>query len=285
MILSIILVLLGTAIAHNHGSLNLFHAFLCLVGLILLHSSTNVLNDYFDYTSGIDLNTKRTPFSGGSGIINAGIMTPKETMVFGFACFLLAAPIGGYFVYAIGIKLLPLFIVGSLFVLLGTSHLFKAGFALAELAAGLGLGSLPVLGTAWILEGRIDSRTLFACVPSGILVFNLLFLNEFPDFEADARGGRKTLAIVMGLNRASKLYAILCISVYLWIIAGVILKIIPWQALLSLLSIPLAIKAIKGSGQFNTPEKLIPGLGANIGMILGTQALMAVGYFLNSFMR
>jgi len=280
LVLSVILVLLGSAVARFSGSFHSGHALLCLVGILLLHSSTNVLNDYFDFKSGIDLHTQRTQFSGGSGFINSGAITPAQAFRLGLACFFLAVPIGAYFVFSVGLRLSPLFILGALFVLLGTSHLFKAGKAVAEIAAGLGLGTLPVLGTAWILQGRIDAHAVYASIPSGILVFNLLFLNEFPDAEADAMGGRKTLAILLGLDKASVLYGILTGAVYGWILCGVFAGIMPRLSLLSLLTLPLALKAIKGARTHVTREKLTAAQGANVGVILATQGLLALGYFL-----
>jgi 1,4-dihydroxy-2-naphthoate octaprenyltransferase len=280
LVLSVILALLGSAIARYLGAFHLPYAILCLAGILLLHASTNVLNDYFDFRSGIDLNTRRTPFSGGSGIINSGAMTPGQAFWFGLICFFLAVPIGAYFVLTVGFKLLPLFITGAFFVLLGTSHLFRAGMAVAEIAAGLGLGTLPVLGTAWILQGRINPGALYASIPSGILVGNLLFLNEFPDAEADRKGGRKTLAILLGLDKAARVYGILTAIVYAWILLGVVTGIMPAFSLLSLLTLPLAIKAVKGSRVHTDPAILTAAQGANTGMILGTQALLALAYFL-----
>ena len=280
LILSVAINALGTSMAWYFGSFNIFYSLLCLAGLLLLHVSTNVLNDYFDFKSGVDIVAKPTPFSGGSGMILSGAVSPAEALWIGIASFLLAAPIGLYFLLIKGWVLLPLFLTGGIFVLMGTSHFTKIGYSAGELAAGLGLGTLPVLGINLILRGHADWNTVFACIPSGILVFNLLFLNEFPDIEADAKGGRKTLAIILGLNRSAVLYSAFTSLVYIWIIAGVIFKIIPSPCLISLITLPLAVKAVKASFGHNDLKKLVPGLGANIGVVILTQFLLAAGYVL-----
>ena len=96
--LSVVLAFLGTAIAWYDGYFNLWHALLAGIGLVLTHASVNILNDYFDFRSGIDLATKRTPFSGGSGILPAGLLTPRQVLWLGMVALLLAVPIGIYFV-------------------------------------------------------------------------------------------------------------------------------------------------------------------------------------------
>jgi 1,4-dihydroxy-2-naphthoate octaprenyltransferase len=281
LVLSVMLAFLGSAMAWYYRSFHLGHALLAFLGLLLLHISTNVLNDYFDFKHGIDLKTKPTPFSGGSGFVISGQITPGETLTFGLLAFFLAAPIGLYFLIRTGWILLPLFILGAIFVLLGTSYLTKVGFAVGELAAGLGLGALPVLGINIILRQQVDLATVYACIPSGILVFNLLFLNEFPDREADQQGGRRTLAITLGLNRAGRVYAVLSIMVYVWIVIGVVLQWMPAFTLLGLFTLPFCIRAIKGALNPTDPKQLLPALGANIVMILGTQFVLGIGYILS----
>ena len=78
--LSIVLTFLGTAIAWYHGPVNLWYAVLAGVGLMLTHGSVNAINDYFDYKSGIDLDTRRTPFSGGSGLVPEGRLPLNQAL-------------------------------------------------------------------------------------------------------------------------------------------------------------------------------------------------------------
>ncbi len=276
MLLSLVLIFLGTTIAWYDGFFNLWHSLLACVGLLLLHISVNVLNDYFDYRSGIDLRTRRTPFSGGSGVLAAALLEPASVFRFGLLSFLLAVPIGVYFVLATGWLLLPLLIVGAICVLLYTSHLTR--LAWPELAPGLGMGMLPVLGAYFVQSGSYTLTTILAAIPAGILVHNLLLLNEFPDVEADRKGGRKALPIALGEAKAGKVFSALTIAVYLWIIAMVAGGLLPVPTLLALLTIPLAVKAIRGAISYHEQAKLLPALGANVLLVLLTQLLLGVGY-------
>lgn len=278
LLLSVVLVFLGTSIAWYNGTFQLGYALLALIGLILCHISVNVLNDYFDYRSGIDLKTKRTPFSGGSGILPASMLRPGQVLWFGLITFILAIPIGIYFVGKTGWMLLPLLIVGGACILLYTPVLTKLGWP--EWAPGVGLGSLPVLGAYFVQTGDYTLPAIIASVPSGILVHNLLFLNEFPDAEADVTAHRKTLPIAIGKFNSSIVYAVLTALVYLWIIGGVVARVMPVFTLLALLTLPLGIKAIQGALKYEKPDKLIPAMGSNVIIILLIQVLMGVGYIL-----
>jgi len=280
LILSPILVILGMGMALYNGNFNVLYFILTVIGLVLLHTSVNTLNDYSDYRTGIDLKANRTPFSGGSGFLPAKAITPKAVLSLGLGSFLLAIPIGVYFLAVRGLTLLPIFVIGAIFVLWYTSHLTRVGMGLAEIVAGLGLGTLPVLGTFMILNGGFSWEALYASVPSGFLVCNLLLLNEFPDAEADKSGGRKTLPIVLGHKGAAIVYSTLIILTYVWIIAGVVFRLMPTWTLLGLLTLPLGLKAIQGSLTFKTFAELVPAQGANVMTVLLTQLLMGMGYIL-----
>jgi 1,4-dihydroxy-2-naphthoate octaprenyltransferase len=280
LLLSVVLAFLGTCIAWYDGAFHLGYALLAFFGLLMVHISVNVLNDYFDYRSGIDLEVKRTPFSGGSGILPAALLTPRQVLWFGLVSFLLAVPIGVYFVVTLdkGWQLLPLLLVAAVCILLYTPLLTRLGWP--EWAPGVGLGALPILGVYFVQTADYTLPAVIACVPSGILVHNLLLLNEFPDAEADKKAGRKTLPIIMGARKASLVYSALTVVVYLWIIGGVIAGQMPVLSLLGLLTLPLAIKAIQGALKHQEMTKLVPAMANNVLVILLTQLFMGIGYIL-----
>lgn len=278
LLLSVVLAFLGTCIAWYDGVFHLGYAVLAFVGLLLAHISVNVLNDYFDYRSGIDLATKRTPFSGGSGILPAGMLKAGQVLWFGLVAFLLIIPVGVYFVLARGWPLLPLILVGAACIVLYTPLLTKIGWP--EWAPGLGLGALPVLGIYFVQTTDYTLPAVIASVPSGILVHNLLFLNEFPDAEADRKGGRKTLPIVLGKAKAGVFYSALTLAMYLWIVGSVIAGVMPAFSLLGLLTLPFAVRAINGALNYDDESKLMPALGGNVMVVLLTQLLMGIGYIL-----
>lgn len=283
--LSIVLTFLGTAIAWYYGSINLGYALLAGFGLLLTHGSSNAINDYFDYRSGIDLNVKRTPFSGGSGLIPEGKLPLYQALWVGIVTSLVALVIGIFFVLVRGWQLIPLMVVATLCLVLYTPVILRTYWP--EWSPGLGLGVLPILGLYFVQTGKYDWVVLAASIPSGILVHNLLLLNEFPDVEADRKGGRKTTPVVFGMEAASKFFRIATIAVYVWI-AGCVLAtfvtgnvIMPVYSLLSFLTLPLAVKAMKGSKEYRDRDKLVPALGSNVMFILITQFLLGVAYILD----
>ena len=278
LLLSLVLAFLGTSIAWYDGYFHLGYALLAFVGLLLCHISVNVLNDYFDYRSGIDLEVKRTPFSGGSGILPAALLKPRHVFWFGSVSFLLAIPIGLYFVFTRGWLLLPLLIIAAICVLLYTPVILKLRWP--EWAPGVGMGTLPVLGMYFVQTAAYTLPAVVASIPSGILVHNLLLLNEFPDTEADEKAGRKTLPITMGKARASLVYSILTLVVYLWIIGAVVAGQMPAFSLLAWLTLPLAIRAIQGALKHQEMSKLMPAMTNNVLVVLLTQLLLGIGYIL-----
>ena len=280
LLLSVVLVLLGTAIARHEGCFDLLRFVLTLIGLLLAHSSVNVLNDYFDYKSGIDLETTRTPFSGGSGILPGRLLKPKGVYIYGVGCLMAALAIGIYLTFISGWQLLPLILLGGPVIYFYTSHLTK--WLAGEFWAGLGLGTLPVLGTYFVQTGHYSAEAVVASIAPGFLTANLLLLNEFPDVEADKKGGRYNLVIALGPKTAGRLYAGLMIMTYLCIIGGVASKLMPPASLIGLACTPLAFKAISTTFKHdNNIQKLIPALKANVITILCTNALVAIGYFLS----
>jgi 1,4-dihydroxy-2-naphthoate octaprenyltransferase len=278
LLLSVVLAFLGNCIAWYDGYFHLGYALLAFLGLLLAHISVNVLNDYFDYRSGIDLEVRRTPFSGGSGILPATLLKPRQVFWFGLVSFLLAVPIGVFFVITRGWDLLPLLLVAAVCTLLYTPVLTRLGWP--EWAPGAGMGFLPVLGTYFIQTTSYTIPAIIASIPSGLLVHNLLLLNEFPDVEADRKAGRKTLPITMGKSKAWVVYSALTLLVYLWIIGWVVAGRIPIFSLIALLTIPFAIKAIRGARNHDDMNQLVPAMANNVLVVLLTQLLLGAGYIL-----
>jgi 1,4-dihydroxy-2-naphthoate octaprenyltransferase len=280
LILSVILAFLGTAIAWN--TMNVFNpsiAILAGLGLVLAHASVNIINDWFDFRSGIDQNTPRTPFSGGSGILPAQKMTPRQVLWFGLVSFSVICIVGVYFVIRSGWLLLPLLIIAGLCIIIYSPLILKTRYP--EWAAGLGLGTLPILGIFFVQTSEYTVPALVASIPSGLLVYNLLLLNEFPDVEADRIAGRKTLPITEGRRKAGIVYSIVTLAVYAWIILTVALSMMPVFCLIGLLTLPLAVKAIKGALKSEDFSRLVPAMGNNVVVVLLTQFLLGIGYILD----
>ncbi|HOO71532.1 MAG TPA: prenyltransferase [Spirochaetota bacterium] len=288
LILSLVLTFLGSAMAWYYGSFNIWYALLAGFGLTLTHGSVNAINDYFDYKSGIDLNVTRTPFSGGSGLIPEGKISLKQALAVGVVTSVAALAIGIFFIIVSGWMLIPLIAAAALCMVLYTPVILKTHWP--EWSPGLGLGILPILGLYFIQAGEYTWTVLIASIPSGIMVHNLLLINEFPDIEADRTGGRKTTPVVFGLEAASRLYIAATVMVYVWIVGCVIATqvtgtvVMPACCLIALLSLPFAVKAMRGSKQYHDMSRLVPALGDNVIFIMLTHVLLGVGYILEKIL-
>jgi 1,4-dihydroxy-2-naphthoate octaprenyltransferase len=275
--LTIILVSLGTAIAAYEGFFHRGYFLLSMIGSLLVHMTVNVINDYYDYVDGIDLNTQRTPFSGGSGVLTSNLLKPKQAFWFATICLLAAIGIGAYFVLVKGWLLFPLLLIAGFSSYFYNVYLSK--WMIGELFAGLNFGPMLVLGSYFVQTGRYSWEALVASLAPGILTANLLILNEFPDREADQKGGRRHWVIMLGKKDAGFLFVALLIASYLCIIIGVLTKMMPTLTLLGLGTIGFGWKAAKGALKYyNDTSRLIPVLGMNVITILGTQALLTIGY-------
>jgi 1,4-dihydroxy-2-naphthoate octaprenyltransferase len=195
--------------------------------------------------------------------------------------FALAVPIWVYLIIVKGLLLLPLIGVGAVCVLLYTPVLTR--WRLGEISSGLGLGILPILMFYFIQTGGYTTEVVVASIPCGILLFNVHLLNEFPDVEADKVGKRKTIPIVLGRAKASWIYLAGAITVYAWIVAWVAVGVMPMAALLSLLTIPLAIWAARGALGYKDRILFTPALWANSLCLIFTIALLASGYLLSRY--
>jgi 1,4-dihydroxy-2-naphthoate octaprenyltransferase len=285
LILTPMCVLVGVAAAaYDDFDLNPLHVILTLVGALLAHISVNVLNDYFDYRSGIDLATKRTPFSGGSGILPGGLLKAQEVYLLGLASLIGVGAIGIYFTMEWGWKILPLGIAGMLVVYLYTTHITKNPL-LCAIAPGLGFGPLMVVGTYFTQTGEYSLTAGLASLVPGFLVSNLLLLNQFPDVEADKVASRRHIPIAYGRRFSAKVYAVLMLATYVSLAAAVGFGVLPLTALIGLLTLPLAVKTVMGAlKNYDDIPKLMPSLGANILVILLTTLLTGVGILVGSFL-
>lgn len=258
------------------------HAILALIGALFSHVAVNVLNDYFDYQSGLDLRTRRTSFSGGSGILPQDLMHPKEVLIMGIISLVVVIAIGIYFLEVRGWGIVPIGLIGILIIIFYTPLVTKIP-ALCLITPGLGFGPLMVMGTHYVLTGQYNLIAFYASLVPGFLVCNLLLINQFPDLEADRSVHRQHLPIVIGRKTSSYVYAILSLSTFGWVIAATVMGLIPEWTLIALLPFPLAIMTILGVlKSADDIDALIPFLGKNVVYTLATPFFLGIGLLISS---
>jgi 1,4-dihydroxy-2-naphthoate octaprenyltransferase len=252
------------------------------VGLVAVHIAVNALNEWSDMRRGIDLNTVRTPFSGGSGTLPAGKAPVAAAFRLGMVFAVVGFAIGLWFLARIGPAFLPFLLFGAVFVLGYTDALARMG--VGEVAAGLGLGGMAVAGVAMVQEGLLGPVALGASMPAFLMTFNLLLLNEFPDEAADREGGRRNLVLMLGRKGAAVVYALAALGVPVWIIALTVAGTFPAWALLGALPSLLLVKPLKWAFGDTSQEVPIPALGANVVWNLATNTLLGIGLLTAAFL-
>jgi 1,4-dihydroxy-2-naphthoate octaprenyltransferase len=273
LLLPVTLVAVGAAAAACEGGVSWPRTAVALVGLLGLHVAVNALNEVSDFRTGIDLETRRTPFSGGSGTLPAGMLSPAAARSLAVAGALIGLGAGIWFLFLIGVRLLPIVLLGAVATLAYTE--FLARHYVGELFAGLGLGALPVVGTALVQTGVLGSVAVTASVPAFLMTFNLLLLNEFPDEAADRAGGRRNLVLLLGRRGSARLYAACAVAVPLIIVTAVLAGTFPVVTLVALVPSALLGTPLRWAHGRAGDEVAVPALGANVAWILLTNALLA----------
>ena len=277
------LVAAGAAAAAWAGAFSWVRTLLALIGLVALHMAVNILNEWSDMRTGIDLETERTPFSGGSGTLPAGGMGTKAALVFGLVCSGVGLTIGLWFLWKVGWFLLPIMLAGAVSVLTYTDVLARIG--VGEIAAGFGLGAGPVVGAALVQGGGWSDAAAAASIPAFFMTFNLLLLNEFPDEKADRGGGRRNLVILLGRKTAAWIYVVAGIATPAALIVAVILGALPALCLVAVLPSLLLAKPVQWATSDPFEPVPIPALGANVVWNLATNSLVALTLIAAMFLR
>ncbi len=277
-------VFIGTAYAMQVGGINQIHLplfLMMLLACLLIQAATNMFNEYFDYKRGLD---HEGSVGIGGAIVRDGIQ-PKTVLNLAFGFFGIAILLGVYicmnsswWLAAIGL------------VCMAVAYLYTGGplpiayTPFGELTAGLFMGVIIIGISFFIQTGTVTSEVILLSIPSSILIGAILLANNIRDLDGDKENGRKTLAILVGRERAVGVLASMFIVSYIWTIALIIVNIVsPWM-LIVFLSAPKALKATKGFIGKSIPMEMVPAMIATaktntiFGLLMGIGLLL--GYFL-----
>ena len=277
---SVIAVSLGLAISWNiTNEFNAIHAVLTMIGVVSLHVSVDLLNDYWDFKRGIDTNTQRTKMSGGTGVLPEGLLKPSEVYKAGIGFLIFGGIIGGFFVFTFGITIAIILLFAILSIYFYSTKLVNWG--LAEVFVAI-KGTMIVLGTFYIQTNQILEIPIFAGIVVGVLSASVLFITSFPDHDADKQKGRRTLVILFGREKASLAYWGFPIIVYSIIFIFVITEYFPVYTLLTLFAIPLVVKSgMKLKSVYADTKKMIQPMSATISFSRICGVLLVLGFLIN----
>jgi len=276
-------VLLGILIAAAEGAFDLAAAVLTVIGAAAVHLGLNVANDVFDTLSGADeANVNPTKFSGGSRVIQYGLVSLRRMSLLSAAFYAVGLLLGLVLLATRGsLALLVIGVLGVAISVFYTAPPLRLVYrGLGEIAVALGFGPLMLLG-AYVVQtrGEISASAVVASLPVAIFVALILYVNEIPDRRADAGAGKRTLPTRLAPDAVLGLYAVAAALAFVSVAAGVLLGLLPLPALLVLLGIPLAMRVHAGVRRaYDRPYELMPAMALNIQLHLVVGGMLLLAY-------
>jgi 1,4-dihydroxy-2-naphthoate octaprenyltransferase len=243
---TLVATLIGLAVSFWTGvALSPSTALLTVVFALVAHAGVNVLNDYYDARNGTDaINTERIfPFTGGSRFIQNGVLSERETGLFGAALFAVVVPAGLWLAAHSGPELLHIGLAGLIVGWAYSAPPLKLNSrGVGELCVWAGF-ALIVVGSDFVQRGALSPAPWIAAAAYALLVTNILFINQFPDRRADEAVGKRHWVVRLGVERSRVVYVLIAALAYGWVAFAVIRGMLPLLALAALLPALLSTKA------------------------------------------
>ena len=274
---------LGILIAAAHGSFDAVSAVLTLVGASFVHLGLNIANDVFDTTQGADdANVTPTKFSGGSRVIQYGLVSLPGMAAASAGFYVAAAAIGLVLLALRGsLALLVIGILGFIVSLGYTAPPLKLVYrGVGEVAVALGFGPLMLVG-AYVVQtrGELAAEPFVASIPIGLLVALILYVNEIPDRRSDRHAGKRTLPVRLSPQAVIRGYDVAAAAAYVAVVVGVLAGALPIPTLAILLTVPLARRVHEGlRPHYDNPYGLMAVMGVNIQLHLYAGLLLLAAY-------
>ena len=279
-------ILLGAVVARSHGVSAWWLTLLALIGGSAIHLGLNVANDVSDATSGADeANVNPTMFSGGSRMIQYGLVSLDAMKKTAWACYAVGIGIGFYLTATRGIELLWIGMAGVFLSISYTAPPLKLVHrGLGEIAVALGFGPIMVLGTYFVVTKELSWEAFYASLPVALFIMLVLYVNQVPDRPADEKAGKRTIVVRLGKGAIVAGYVASVAVAFGLIAVGAITGIMPIWTLLALGTIPLALQVYKAlSSHYESPYELMAGMGKNIMLHLFTGLLLVAAYVIEIF--
>lgn len=278
--------IIAGALAYSEGRFSWFYLISAIIIIAGSNCGINLINDYFDHKSHNDENNKYYgPFSGGSRVIQDGLIKPKTILMAGIISFSIVSLYGLYFVIFVNVHLIWFGLASVFLGYFYTATPLKLGYrGFGEILVFLKSGPIAVIGTYFLFTGNISMEVLLISIPQGLLISAILFINEFPDYEADKSVNKRHMVVRIGRERARKYYTALIILIYLSVLIPIIFKILPIYLLVIFITLPLAIQAIITTiKHYNNERAIIPAQAKTILLTLSLGISIVLGYVVDRF--
>lgn len=271
---------LGVVAAAYYGHANFMLAALVIIGVVLAQIAVNLFDDYIDYNNGIDKETVKTKFSGGSELVVKHLV--KLNYVLYIAVFATAvAALIGIFIAVHNIYTVPAFLFGAILLFFYAKYLTKIPYV-----------TEPAVAVAFILVGAGSfiacygsvvnlPLAILAFVPAGMAVGLVSIANSMPDRKADKKHGRRNGVIMLGDNgKAADYYMAMVVLSFVVVLAGIALGLLPFTFLITLAVIPGYYYVYRAIGRYKNPRSFEKAMGVNALMGLILTLLLSVAYLI-----
>jgi 1,4-dihydroxy-2-naphthoate octaprenyltransferase len=278
--------IVGGVIAFHDGVLNLPLLMLATVGAFFGNIAANFTNDYYDYKSGVDALDIGRQFKKGSEILlknGLSYSVVRRSIIGSLAA---TTVIGVYFILAVDWRMLLFGFGGMLIAYFYTAPPVKLGYrGFGELASGFANGPLPVVGTYFLLTRQMGVDAIVASIPIGMLVASILYVGNVPDADADRQVGKRTISVRLGREAIRILGPAFYATTYLIITIGVAVRWLPLWSLLSLLTIPLVVRLLRGTSKYyDDIPRYAPAIMTTVKVFAYTTVLIAVGFLIDAIL-
>lgn len=280
---SMIPVIIGAAIAFTDNRLSFPLLIITALGVAALHLGANLLNDYYDARGSDPINLRLTPFSGGSRVIQDEKIEPRTVLLMALLFFLLGSSAGILLVYLDR----PLVLAIGFFGLAAgwaysTPPLQLMSRGWGEILIFLAFGPMITLGTYYVMSGSLSWNAFVLGFPHGCFIAGVIWINQFPDYQADREAGKKNLVVRWGTEISRYLYCAIMVLAFVVVVFLTGAARISCLIMLSFIAFPLAFMAMRILWkEYRSHEGIIPAQALTIQVLVAHGLLLSLGLVLS----
>ncbi|MEA2038990.1 MAG: 1,4-dihydroxy-2-naphthoate octaprenyltransferase [Thermodesulfobacteriota bacterium] len=282
---SLIPVIIGAAFALSSKTFSIWLLLLCAVGITGLHLGANLLNDYFDSKGSDPINMRVTPFSGGSRAIQDGGLAPRTILFMALFFFAIGFTVGIWLICLNRSLVIPIGLLG-----LGAGWAYSAP-PLQLMSRGWGeaviffaFGPLVTLGTYYVMSGSLSWPAFAIGVPQGFFIAGVIWINQFPDYEADRMANKRNLVVRLGPGYSRYLYCVIMSMAFVIVFFLIGVAGFSYLIMLSFMAFPLAMKAMRILWrEYLSHEGTVPAQVLTIQTLIAHGLLLSLGIVLSRY--
>lgn len=283
---SIVPVIIGSALALTVNSFSVRLLVICVAGIAGLHLGANLINDYFDNRGSDPINVRITPFSGGSRAIQDGDVSPRAVLAMALFCLAVGLGVG---ICLIGSGRPLIVLIGLLGLGAGWAYsappfqLMSRGWG--EAAIFFAFGPLVTLGTYYVMSGSLSWPAFALGAPQGFFITAVIWINQFPDYEADRKTNKKNLVVRLGPAFSRYPYCAIMLMGFISVLFLVHGAGFSPLILIAFLAFPLAFKAMRILWrEYLSHTGIIPAQALTIQTLVAHGLLLTIGILLGDFL-